>query len=774
FRGNGGLVNITAITISNTGFINVEKGPIGFCDLSYENNDGRDGLIFINNTLSPCNNGTIFDADFSKTCKISKGIRAPPNYLLNLSGKNYTLGDGARLNGDGDSCTSGTCQSGENFTIIVNVLNLSNGNISSDGGVIAGASISGNGGIITINASTLIVGVNSKITSSSGNTIRGLADLNFTDTSQSDFNAGTRLSNVSATADGNLTLNKNETNQYPNQTGAFESQIFDAGNTANWTRLKWTEDAPYQEEIGRCVAEDSLITLANGSKKKIKDIEEGEYVQSLDEKTGKLVSNKVNALLDMGNRTVFELTTESGRAVNTTSNHPYLVRIYKNSKSSGTSLTTLPSSSSGECRFSNLEIERFCASKSFARILNNQIPKCLEEANCSSVKCLSRVISNLCSDKVSLKTSPFSMPLGDNLTSCPNLDKKENNPLCTFSSNKNFILSRDKFETSFCELDSKFQGSFDMLFTQRRVSFKDFLMSSSIFEHFQNYRNHDSCSFESGLSMTDIGVNNNVVINFNSHNANNDNPLFKTFENDKLGQWIEVRYLKAGDEIAVPDYESNTIKWQKIISIKQLEAQHVYDLSIEGTRNFIANDIVAHNTYLATSSGNVGIGTTSPQDKLVVMGNTTIQNDLRAYGFVNFTNNTAFNQTLYVVNGNVGIGTTSPIYQLHVVGNVSLNSTLYAVDGKVGVNVTKPTQTLQVAGTLNVTSQETRSADLFVDSAGRVGINTTTPTATLSVEGNFTTLKTNSSIGNMTIGKFNQSCVGLHDNRKIQPELCWI
>ena len=60
------------------------------------------------------------------------------------------------------------------------------------------------------------------------------------------------------------------------------------------------------------------------------------------------------------------------------------------------------------------------------------------------------------------------------------------------------------------------------------------------------------------------------------------------------------------------NYEGCGIKWKKIALIKQLEPQHVYDLSIEGTRNFIANDIIAHNTYLATSSGNVGIGTTSP------------------------------------------------------------------------------------------------------------------------------------------------------------------
>ena len=71
--------------------------------------------------------------------------------------------------------------------------------------------------------------------------------------------------------------------------------------------------------------------------------------------------------------------------------------------------------------------------------------------------------------------------------------------------------------------------------------------------------------------------------------------MFKSY-----GEWTEVRYLKVGDEIAVPDYSTGAIKWEKISSIKTLEPQHVYDLSIEGTRNFIANDIVAHNTYLAT------------------------------------------------------------------------------------------------------------------------------------------------------------------------------
>ena len=64
-------------------------------------------------------------------------------------------------------------------------------------------------------------------------------------------------------------------------------------------------------------------------------------------------------------------------------------------------------------------------------------------------------------------------------------------------------------------------------------------------------------------------------------------------------------------EIAVPDGDG--IKWEKIKSINVLDEQHVYDLAIEGTHNFIANDIIAHNTgkyfqyiaYLSTNNTNL-------------------------------------------------------------------------------------------------------------------------------------------------------------------------
>src|SRR3989338_919701 len=83
-----------------------------------------------------------------------------------------------------------------------------------------------------------------------------------------------------------------------------------------------------QTDEGLCVAENSEITLADGTQKVIIDVLPGEHVLSLDEETGQYLSNKVTELLDMGTKPVYELISESGKRINTTSTHPYLVKLY--------------------------------------------------------------------------------------------------------------------------------------------------------------------------------------------------------------------------------------------------------------------------------------------------------------------------------------------------------------------------------------------------------------------------------------------------------------
>ena len=59
-------------------------------------------------------------------------------------------------------------------------------------------------------------------------------------------------------------------------------------------------------------------------KVQIKDIKSSDYVLSLNESSGKIEPSKVKALLNIGIKPTFNLTTEDGRSIRTTAEHPYL------------------------------------------------------------------------------------------------------------------------------------------------------------------------------------------------------------------------------------------------------------------------------------------------------------------------------------------------------------------------------------------------------------------------------------------------------------------
>ena len=72
------------------------------------------------------------------------------------------------------------------------------------------------------------------------------------------------------------------------------------------------------------------IVKSNIEYVQIKDVKGGEYVLSLNEKTGKLEPARINGLLDMGVKLIYKLTTESGKTIRTTGNHPYLSKKQEN------------------------------------------------------------------------------------------------------------------------------------------------------------------------------------------------------------------------------------------------------------------------------------------------------------------------------------------------------------------------------------------------------------------------------------------------------------
>ncbi len=188
------------------------------------------------------------------------------------------------------------------------------------------------------------------------------------------------------------------------------------------------------------------------------------------------------------------------------------------------------------------------------------------------------------------------------------------------------------------------------------------------------------------------------------------------------------------------------------LSIENLGSESGFGLAVytgAGTGFFVRN------------TGDVGIGTAEPSNKLNVVGDANITSNLNVGGtftvsksapastvaFVRNTNaadgfglevfaGTASTEANYILqlsdgsnnerfrftsSGKLGIGTTSPNQLLHVAGNANITGTLYA-------ETFNPSNV--VTSTLNVSGQT-----LLATSSGNVGIGTTTPSALLELKG---------------------------------------
>ena len=176
-------------------------------------------------------------------------------------------------------------------------------------------------------------------------------------------------------------------------------------------------------------------------------------------------------------------------------------------------------------------------------------------------KCLSCVSNTLFSFMDKEKSLESFSPLGPYSASKPFSIKNFTNLDLTFSSAKNFILStslehdNSSMRGSLC---SEAQCGIDVCFGERRVVLQDFSNCFSALQHLQNLPNHDSGSFESGGSTTNLSVCNDIIIDFDYHNLYSREEVYKDFD------FTPIRY---NSDEEIDNYSSELISLNSSLSM---------------------------------------------------------------------------------------------------------------------------------------------------------------------------------------------------------------
>ncbi|MBU2233937.1 NYN domain-containing protein, partial [Patescibacteria group bacterium] len=382
----------------------------------------------------------------------------------------------------------------------------------------------------------------------------------------------------------------------------------------------------------------------------IKDVQPGDEIASLDEKTGQIVWSKVNGLMDMGVKPIYKLTTATGKIIRTTGNHPYLVKnlepkvLEPFEPKIGVFIDNANLFYAQKQSGWKMDVKKF---KELFKNLNLQFinyhiatPDKSDHSYKDSIN-----YNESIQPYVDLKIKLLKyIPVAGKIVKKGDVDV--NLTIDAIERLKDFdiamIVSGDSDYLALRDYLLKKEKKVVFMSFKRNLAYElkqgKYITIESIREFIEKNGDKKTPEFDLGRILLNLLYSDEKTLSSGAVDAAVDK---------KDGQWKKVAYLSEGMEIAVQSSNGKNAVWDEIVKIENLPAEQVYDIEVEGTHNFIGNDIIAHNTYISA--------TTTLASDLVVDTNTL---------FVDSANN------------RVGIGTTAPNNLLQVQGLINFNNAL--------------------------------------------------------------------------------------------------